>query len=180
MIKAINFYKPGASSVFGACINWLVSEMHRIVTGYKEQLPSKSRKFRYPQFLWVPALYHDGFDNNLYREKFNKGLYSVMDLYREMNILKLHTWNPKDSATVTNGSLNGVGHNRYWTAVNDAFQAWDKEQMKNAQMARHLPAYVQNSDIRRVQRNDRFHWSSNDRREDRQERFSLPKPPQRR
>ena len=147
---------------FGPCIDWLVAEYFRIAVAYKEKLPTKARKFKYPHFLWVAAVYHNEFFNgNVYREKFNQCLKSAVDKHHGMRVLHLPSWNPQDVHTVTNRSINGKGFDRDWEAVNDAFQFWDKEQMRNAHAYAHgssrkgFPNHGNSSG-----RNDRFHWSS--------------------
>ena len=130
--------------------------MFRITTAYKEKLPTKSRKFKYPQFFWVPAVHHDGFGSkNLYSGKFNDCLKEAVDKTRGMKLLELSTWNRHDVTTCTNGSLNDSGLRKYWITINDAFQAWDKGQMKR--MQQHSTRFQQ------FRRNDQFHWVSQDR-----------------
>ena len=141
LLNAINHYKTGASLAIEPCLDWIMSELHDITVTYKQKLPTKSRKFRYPQFLWISAIHHDGFNNgNSYREKFNRCLMEVSSKYREMHVLHLVAWDPRQKGYMSNGSLTGKGLQKYWDAVNDAFQAWDKHQMRN-----NIPARVANA-----------------------------------
>ena len=129
MIRAADHYKKGTSSILAPWLSWIVNDLHRITTAYKEKMPTKSRKFKYPQFLWVPTVYHDGFtSDNHYREKFNSCLReSVQKIGGMMKILELHSWNRHDLSLCSHGILNAKGNKQFWIAVNDAFQAWDKE-----------------------------------------------------
>ena len=136
IVKSTNHYETGAALAMGPQIDWLATELHRITTAHKERLPTRARKFRYPQFLWVTAIKHDKFSDNEFREKFNDGVVSVAALHREMHVLKLHSWDPMDRNAVSKRRLNAIGQARYWECVNDAFQAWDKEQMRLAQQTR--------------------------------------------
>ena len=158
IVKSIHNYKTGASQAYGAAIDWLVTEFHRITTAHKEKLPSRSRKFKYPQILWVPAVLHDQFTDNVYREKYNKCLVSVVEMFREMHILNLHSWDTLDVNCISNNKMTAIGLEKYWEAINDAFQAWDKEQMRSSQQSG-----TNRNFARHQQRNDRYHWSSQNR-----------------
>ena len=152
ILNLINHLKTGADLATQPCVEWVMKQLHRMSDSYKEKLPTKSRKFRYPQFLWVSAVYHDGFGNgNFYREKFNRSLMDVSSHFREMHILHLAAWNSQSADSVANGL------HRYWEAVNNAFKSWDKMLMKfNTQ-----PKPKFGHESRRQQfRNDRYHWSS--------------------
>ena len=171
LIKAANHFKKGAGIVYQTAVDWLFTELHRISVSYKEKLPSKARKFRNPQFLWVAATYHDRYGNgNFYREKFNTALKNAAAKYREMQILHLHSWDQKDESKFCNGKLTADGFSKYWIALNDAFQAWDKEQMRLQQ--------VKTSKFKtwHQKNNDRFHWSASAGKT-KGNRFFLPKPP---
>ena len=68
LLDSINYYQVGPSDAIEPCIEWIITEYHCTIVAYKEKLPSKSRKFRYPQILWVACMYHDGYGNgNYYR-----------------------------------------------------------------------------------------------------------------
>ena len=157
LLKAINHYKVGASLAIEPCVHWLMSELHELSTKYKTKLPTKARKFRYPQFLWISAVFHDGFKSgNYYREKFNTCLMQTSSKFREMHVLHLSAWNTQDSGNMSNFSFTPHGHMKYWSAVKNAFQAWDKHQMRN-----NIPARIINHTDRcnSKGRNDRFHWT---------------------
>ena len=165
LIAAANHSIKGESHVLGPCIDWLAAELHKISTAHKEQLPSKSCKYRYPQLLWVAAVYHDSLRlENLHREKFNACLEDVKS-YREMHILKLPTWDRCDYTTFSNGYMNPKGLSRYWNSVNDAVQAWDKEQVRQQQQAVKI---VQ----KKSRPNNRYHWSASAQ----ERRHKLPRP----
>ena len=63
LIKSVNHFRKGASIVLEAAVEWLFTEVHRICTAHKQNMPSKARKFRYPQVLWIAATYHDQYGN---------------------------------------------------------------------------------------------------------------------
>ena len=106
LLKSANHFKKGLSNFMHPCMDWIVSNLFRITTAYKEKLPSKSRRFKYPQFFWVPAVLHDDFNSgNRYREKFNDVLEEAVEKTRGVQ-LRLPTWNRHDLSLTAFGSLN--------------------------------------------------------------------------
>ena len=161
ILDAINHYKYGDLSAIEPCVKWSVTEFHRATVSYKEKLPSKSRKFRYPYILFVAAIHHDGFGNgNAYREKFNKALVHVVDIYHEISVLFLPAWNNSDMSCISHSSLNGKGFDRYWEAINDAFQAWDKSLMKTYQSKNTV--FSRQHGFNKKPHFNRYHWQRKD------------------
>ena len=66
IIKAANHYRGGSDLVFQPLIDWITLEFHRSTTEHKERLPTKSRKFKYPQLLWLLPVLHKNFEDNYY------------------------------------------------------------------------------------------------------------------
>ena len=61
MIKTANHFKKGSSTIFDNWLKWITNDLFKITAAYKEKLPTKSRKFKYPHSFWVPAAHHDDF-----------------------------------------------------------------------------------------------------------------------
>ena len=131
ILNAANHYKPGIYLLCGKVLEWLANQFHRIITSHKEHLPSKAQKFKYPTVLWVTAPNHDNLSNiNSFRDKFNTSLTNICGLYREMSVLNLD-WNTLDKSLISgNGKYTAIGMASFWMKLNEAFQAWDKEQMR--------------------------------------------------
>ena len=55
-------------------LEWLMTELTRVVAAYKDYLPEKSKKDNYPHFMWVQTPFHINFNNNEHQENFNKNL----------------------------------------------------------------------------------------------------------
>ena len=53
IMDELNHYTTGITISIGKMIEWLMNQIHNIITGYNEKLPSKSRKFKYPTVLWT-------------------------------------------------------------------------------------------------------------------------------
>ena len=136
VLNAANHDNPGISLLCGKLMEWLVNQFHRIITAHKERLPSKLCKFKYPIVLWVSAPNHINLPNiNQFRDKFNTSLVSICALYQEMAGLNLK-WDTKNKSLVnSSGKYTATGMATFWMEVNDAFQDWDKEQMRLS----HLP-----------------------------------------
>ena len=154
ILKAVNHYKSGSDLAYAPLVKWLSMEIHRCTTAYKEKLPTKARKFKYPQILWPLLVFHDDFSDNYYRDKFNGCILSAILRHRNMYSLRVLTWDNSDRNLVSNGSMTSKGTHCYWEALNDAFMAWDKDQMRGAH----------SSGPSRGAHNDRYHWTRNNKR----------------
>ena len=138
-------------------VNWLATEVERAISAHKEKLPTKSRKFKFPQVFWVLPVFHSGFKDNQYREKFIESTINMIAKHRGMHTLRLHAWNPPDRHLVINSTMTDQGYRRYRSVVNDAYMAWDKQEMKKSH------AHVSKFDRQPFgcqRRFDRYHWSS--------------------
>ena len=97
ILDAIDHYLDGISYLISKSLEWLANQMHCAITAYKEKLPSKARKFRYPTILWTLIPYHDIYGHyNDYKWKFNKVMMNVVSLFREMDFITMTNWNRKE------------------------------------------------------------------------------------
>ena len=103
----LDHFKSGISEGSGRIAEWLVNQFHRVVTGYKEKLPSKSRKFKFPTILWlltsttnVNSTCSNTDDNDSYLQecykKWNDNIRKATALFREMEVLPLKNWDEDD------------------------------------------------------------------------------------
>ena len=165
-------------------IEWIGNQFHRMVTAHKEKLPSRSRKFKYPTFLWLtPSSHYALGDMNEYRKKCGDCMNRVTSLFREMETLQID-WDELDMNLYTKGQLSAKGKVQYWSAVNKAFENWDRDQMRQLhnQTPGSKPEYscsIPNNFNKKKRRgnhrerpevNDKFTWKTN------QTKFKLPKP----
>ena len=131
MLDEFNHYKSGLTTGIGKMVEWIVNEIHEIITDYKEDLPSKSHKFKYPTVLWCLIPLHQVYDHyNEFKTKFNNAIIRMVKLFREMNYLQLSKWNEEDTTYFTAGQINPIGLAVYWNAINSAFEAWDRDQLR--------------------------------------------------
>ena len=134
IMDALDHYTTGISYAIGKTLEWLVNQMHRIIISHKEKLPSKSRKFKYPTFLWVKIPNHHIYGHfNSYKKKFNEALDKVTSLYREMETISISEkiWYEDDLSYFVEGRISAVGLSTYWAGICDAFESWDKDHMKS-------------------------------------------------
>ena len=183
VIKAANQPVTSLRRYMEPLIQWLGKEHHQLTSAYKEKLPSKARKFKFPTFLWIQAVSHKVWDrdNNKSRSIFNEIIEEVADKYKEMQTLQLHSWDQENVTSLIgkNGdNLSSQGLTRYWEAINDTYQAWDKEQMhilhaRNMKISPHRTTKVDHhiDQPYHQSRYDRYHWKSTPYRN------RLPTPP---
>ena len=90
LLNAVDHYNPRISILCGRLTEWLANNVHKDITSYKEKLPSKSRKFKYPEILWVPLPLHARLNNiNDFRVTFNTSVQGIVTLFREMSLMPL-------------------------------------------------------------------------------------------
>ena len=83
LMDELNHYNTGISASIGKLIEWVMNEMHHIVTSHK--LPSKARKFKFPTILWALIPTHQVYDHyNEFKKKFNKVVVNTANLFKEM------------------------------------------------------------------------------------------------
>ena len=145
ILDYLDHYRPGVSTLIGQTIEWLANQLHRMITSHKEKLPSKSRKFKYPVVMMCGLPHHCEFGKlNEFRDKFNTCLQSTTSLFREMHYLEM-VWDSRDTTLFTRGNLNSKGYAAYWQSVNEAFEKWDREQMKSLHSAPKTPVMKSSS-----------------------------------
>ena len=193
LLDNLNHYKTGITQPIGMLIEWLANVFHENITDYKKKLPSKSRKFKFPSILWCLIPQHDVYDHyNDYKDKFNRAVTNTVKLFREMDTLDLKTWEPSNKEYFGNGRITPTGLAAYWGAINNAFEVWDRLQMKEkfaqppmaSHHSRKATDFPKKSNYRRRSdsqdyRNfhrerqssyEKYHWRANN------TRFKLPPP----
>ena len=131
-LETLKHFEPGISYLLGKSIEYIANQTHRILTAHKEKLPTRSRKFKYHTVLWaVMPEHYDWKHFNEFREKYTLLIKSTTSLFREMDVLNI-TWDDCDRGYFTRMKLNARGLSAYWIGVNEAFERWDKEQIRNA------------------------------------------------
>ena len=90
IVKSVKVPKDvSETEVYGRIVTYLVKEYHRILEAYKDLLPNKSRKYKFPQVIWIAPPNNRDFKNNNKRSKFASALDTVCKMYDEMVMLEL-------------------------------------------------------------------------------------------
>ena len=64
----------GYTIIIGTALNWLVNEIRKLISGYKDKLPNKAKKTDFPAILWAESPTHKSFEDNFQRKRFNSCL----------------------------------------------------------------------------------------------------------
>ena len=132
VLRCINFSKPGVSEIYGRDLKWLAEEYHDMIMTCKENLPGKARRFHYPQVFWVSLPQHHNFGNNQLQHKFNQCMETVVNLFKEMHLLKIHRhWSYNDFGVTVNGMINETGKMRYWSGIDESIEFWENGKRKS-------------------------------------------------
>ena len=131
MLDDIDHYDIRISIALGRYIEWLTNQFHRVITLHKDRMKSKSRKYKYPTFLWALIPKHDIYGHyNEFKGKFNNTVVKACRNFREMSTLHLAAWDEHNLEYFSEGKLSPIGLSAYWHVINKAFEEWDKCQMK--------------------------------------------------
>ena len=109
---------------------WLVREVAKAVTIYKDFLPNKAKKFLLPHILWIgpPTHMNFGSNNNRKREIQNRALQNVVKQNANMSILQMiKFWEHTDSNLFVfdNYRFTSEGLKKYWLSIDSAVRFWD-------------------------------------------------------
>ena len=112
-----------------------MTECERNVAVFKENLPVKSLKPAFPQFLWIQAPLHEHFDNNYQRLKFNRCLEDIAKLHSNCTSLMLKkALDPQDSSLFIESSqrFTARGFAVYWKAIDKTVCYFNSVLLKNS------------------------------------------------
>ena len=143
--------KPGLSELYGRVLNYLFEEYHAAIISRKEQLPSKAKRYLYPQLFVTTVPQHKSFRDNLNRHRFNQCVEFLAGTHNEMKVLRMkRRWNYEDPTLVSaEGTLTEDGLLAYWASIDKALQFWETGKKKSY----HNPS---SSFVRKVRQNFEF------------------------
>ena len=122
LITFLDFEHEGVATLLGSWVEWLAKEINESLKQGLKQLPQKCHKEVF--FYWVAAPLHTSFgrkENDL-RIKFNLSLNSVIRTHKNMRIVKLKDWNPKDTTLVAQNRFTEPGLSAYWNTIDSTFK----------------------------------------------------------
>ena len=128
IINFLNFAEYGVSKCLGRVIDWIMREHIRIIDIYKEFLPARAKRSTYPQILWIDVPTHDGFKNNLMRQKYNYAVNTAAQFHENTWTLQLKkVWDPHNHSLYNKEedkySVEGI--KMYWEAVDKTVRYTD-------------------------------------------------------
>ena len=185
LLDDIDHYKRGISEALGKELEWLVNEFHKMVTLHKERLPTRSRKFKYPTFIWVKIPNHEVYSHyNDFKDKYNDTLDRVCKLYREMSPIELdnRTWRRRELSYFAEGRISNVGLISYYQAICNTFENWDRDQMRAALAPKQNQEYrnISTRDTKRTNFDKNYHREKRNAKNTREvninQCFKLPAP----
>ena len=123
LIRYVDFYNCGMSSLFGECLEWLITQVNKMIAKRKAQLPAKAVHDDYPFIYWVAAPMHKNADLEVHK-KFNDCLESIVRQIDNMRVAKVKEfWAFEDEVLVNeDGIITPVGLSSYWKAVDAAIK----------------------------------------------------------
>ena len=160
-----------------------MTEYERGVASFKENLPAKSSRDSYPNFLWIKPPYHDNFENNSERFKFNKALDDACKFHKNVHALELKkVWDSKNSKlySTSHTKFTSEGLYKYWEAVDRTVRYCDSILLKKREKTAKKLSNTTGQNAHAAP--DRYKWHNPKIRAD-VEKFNrrrLPSPPQRR
>ena len=128
IIVFLNYVEYGISKCLGRIVDWIMREHNRIIESYKEYLPLKAKKYSYPQLIWIKALTHDNFNNNLMLQKFNYALSTQAQNHEHTWALQLKKiWDPHNHSLFNkeDNKYTVEGIKTYWEAVDKTLKYAD-------------------------------------------------------
>ena len=172
IIKVIGEDSQNAlSASYSRVLNYIMNEYARCISTYKEFLPVKCLKTRYPHIIWIQCPEHENFSNNSQRFEFNHCLQEIIHFHPNVSTLELKkVWNTK------NGNLyikecqryTAEGYRDYWEAVDRTVRYCDSIVLKKLDngMRKSLKLSGDTKFGQKDQRygqkdqKDRFHWKN--------------------
>ena len=149
----------------GMLLQWLITEVNRVILSRLDQLPKKAKRPGQPHVIWMALPLHSEFADNESRRKFNKCLEAIIPLYENMSVLAPKKgWDAVDKLICSKNKISAVGMKIYWKAIDAAVQFWD--QRKNKQVIQRAAYFESKSGnkLKALSANDGMHQGANNKR----------------
>ena len=172
----------------------LINEFRKVLSTFKDKLPSKAKKQGWPHILWILPLLHQEFKHFSFRVDVSSVLEDLVIQQSDMSALKLkQEWDEYDKSLFMGDyqKFTSKGFKTVWAAVDKTVKFCNKmvfnSDSRAGQINSNITARKQHFENKRHEnlsrgstyldrrRDDRFHWRRDDRRDYRQ----LPEPPAR-
>ena len=149
----------------GEWVDWIVKQVHSLITDKNDILPKKAKST--PFVYWLAAPLHRNFDfeENESRKKMKNCLESVVKTYDNIRIMKLKEfWHYTDDHLVQNNRCTVTGFDTYWKSLDSAVEFNIKKRQaflaKDSQGLKRQRAYQPDEIATFFKRYkyDKFHW----------------------
>ena len=120
IIDYLNYDGFGVSTAYGRILDWLMYEFRKIISGFKDQLPDKSKRINEPHIMWIQCTRHVNYRNDDIRGKFNHCLKVIGSAQENTSVYFLQQlWERKNNSLVLlhNGHLTFTGVCTLWSAI---------------------------------------------------------------
>ena len=121
-------------------LEWIMCEYHKMQLQYKELLPNKARRYKYPQFIWIIPPFHVNFPNNESRVEYATALEISTEMFTEMHALELKkVLDDQDTKlfVLENARFTASGYLKYWRAIDATVKYFDIKFNKETHSAKH-------------------------------------------
>ena len=107
---------------------WLMKEFTKAVDIYKDFIPSKAKREKFPQFLWIEPPLHENFRDNAKRKALSECLTNQAKFHHNTTVLKLvKIWSSDDlnNFDYETNRFTAEGLANYWWSVDSAIRYWN-------------------------------------------------------
>ena len=183
IIRNIQYEGPDVIEAYKRIVQWISKEIHRVILAYKDIMPNKARRYRYPAVIWVVPPTNVNFFNNDLRRDFGLALESAASKYSEFWALQLKKVWETDNPNYydDNGQrFTAKGKKKYWEAVDSTVKFWSttldhkairfEERSGNGKVSkfhgkanawsRNRSDHFSRRERDERSQNDKYHWSS--------------------
>ena len=128
LLQDIKFDKFGISKLLGMLIQWLASEINKLILSRKDTLTLKAKREVYPHIIWIEPALHKNFLDNDRRKKLGAIMSSVCKLYINMNTLQLRKiwdYDNSDLFLKEQRRFTMEGYITLWKSLDGVIKLWD-------------------------------------------------------
>ena len=129
-------------------VNWLLKETAKAVSIFKDFLPKRAQREKYPHICWIQPVTNIHFYNNKEREHFGDKLKKFIPLYNNMSTLKLvQVWDIYDRSLYLGPQrrFTHEGKVQYWRAVDKTVRFCDTNILKKFGQNEGLNSFQKNT-----------------------------------
>ena len=98
IIQEVQFNHSDEYDGFLMVLKYLVGTVHKLISSYKEKLPTKAKREFFPHIIWIAPPDHISFPDRIAHRKFGEALETTILQYDEMCVLRLKkVWDTEEN-----------------------------------------------------------------------------------